>query len=151
MTRAASHAAAHADQHARLVRRVHAAKSGLKLDEDTYRAAIAAHADGKTSSKACTVAELEGLMEHFHARGYPRPDGKTGGKRIVLTSTQKKMWALWQTLHAAGKVRDRSMKGLLAWIRGQTSNHVEALNFLTPAQEHTLIESLKQWQARDGA
>ncbi|MBS0354030.1 MAG: hypothetical protein JSR83_09040 [Proteobacteria bacterium] len=40
------------------------------------------------------------------------------------------------------------MKGLLAWIKAQTENHVEALTFLTPAQERTLIESLKQWVDR---
>jgi phage gp16-like protein len=146
----ASTAAAHAAQHAQLVRRVHAAKTWLKLEDDTYRAAIAAHAGGKSSSKECSVDELQALQEHFHRCGYPRPGAKPGAKRAVLTPPQKKLWALWQTLHTAGKVRDRTMKGLLAWIRGQTDNGVEALAFLTPAQEHTLIESLKKWVGRDG-
>lgn len=138
-------ATARAAQHAQLVRRVHAAAGHLQLDEDTYRSAIAAHAAGKRSSKDCSVAELEALLEHFHKAGYPRPGGKA---RKPLTRTQKKMWALWQVLADAGRVRDRTMRGLLKWIEGQTDNHVQALDFLTPAQEHTLIESLKAWSDR---
>lgn len=135
-------AAARAAQHAQLVRRVHAAKTWLKLDDDTYRAAIAAHGAGKRSSKDCTVTELDALLEHFHRSGYPCPGRKP------LSRQQKKMWALWQTLAAAGRVHDRTMRGLLAWIKGQTTNHVERLDWLTPAQEVTLIESLKKWSER---
>lgn len=138
--------AARASQHARLVRQVHAAASHLKLDDDTYRAALAARAGGKTSSKACSVAELEAVLEHFHQVGFPRPGG--GTKRIVLTAPQRKMWSLWQQLADAGRVRDRTMRGLLAWIKAQTSNGVQALQFLSPAQEATVIEQLKQWVNR---
>lgn len=139
-------AAARAAQHAQLVRRVHAAKTWLKLDEETYRAAIAAMASGKTSSKACSIDELLGLLEHFHKRGFPRPQ-----KHRPLTPPQKKMWALWQVLADAGEIRDRSMKGLLAWVASQTANKVQRLDWITPAQEQTLIESLKKWSERTGA
>lgn len=139
-------AAARASQHAQLIRQVHAAKTWLKLDDDTYRAALAAHSSGKLSSKACTVTELLAVMERFHRAGFPRPGGD---KRVTLSAAQKKMWALWQTLHTAGRVQDRTMKGLLAWIKGQTENGVEALAFLTPAQEATIVESLKAWSKRD--
>lgn len=138
-------ASARAAQHAQLVRRVHAGKSWLKLDDDTYRDAIAAHAAGKTSSTECSIAELQAVIEHWHACGWPRPGGK---KHKPLTPPQRKMWSLWQSLADAGRVRDRTMRGLLAWIASQTENHVQALQFLTPAQEYTLIESLKQWKAR---
>lgn len=139
-------AAARASQHARLVRQVHAAKTWLKLDEDTYRAALSARSGGKASSKACTIAELEAVIEHFHATGFPRPGG--GPKRIVLSASQKKMWSLWQQLADQGKVRDRTMKGLLAWVKAQTENGIEALAFLSAAQERTLIESMKKWVDR---
>lgn len=138
--------AARAGQHAALVRQVHVAKTWLKLDDDTYRAAIAARADGKVSSKACTVVELRAVLEHFHNAGFPRPGGTA--KRVALTAPQRKMWSLWQQLADQGKVRDRTMKGLLAWVKAQTENHTDALAFLTPAQERTLIESLKQWVDR---
>ena len=138
--------AARAGQHAALVRQVHAAKTFLQLDEDTYRAALAAKAAGKVSSKLCTIVELRAVIEHFHQAGFPRPGGSA--KRVALTAPQRKMWSLWQQLADAGRVRDRSMKGLLAWVKGQTENSVEALAFLTPAQERTLIESLKQWVGR---
>lgn len=137
--------AARAAQHAQLVRRVHAAAGHLQLDDDTYRSAIAAHAAGKRSSKDCTVAELEALLEHFHKAGYPRPGAK---RHRPLTPPQKKLYALWCALADAGRVRERSMRGLLRWIEHQTDNHVQALEFLTPAQEHTLIESLKKWSER---
>lgn len=138
--------AARAGQHAALVRQVHVAKTWLKLDDDTYRAALAARSDGKVSSKACTVLELKAVLEHFHNAGFPRPGGSA--KRVPLTAPQRKMWSLWQQLADQSKVRDRTMKGLLAWVKGQTENRVDALAFLTPAQERTLIESLKQWVDR---
>lgn len=138
-------AAARAAQHAQLVRRVHAAKSWLKLDDDTYRAAVARFAAGKTSSKDCSVAELQALMDHFHASGFPRPGGKTFKP---LSARQKKMYALWCALADAGRVQERSMRALLAWIEGQTENRVKRLDWLTPAQELTLIESLKKWGER---
>lgn len=138
--------ATRAGQHAALVRQVHTAKTWLKLDDDTYRAALAARSDGKVSSKACTVIELKAVLEHFHNAGFPRP-GSTA-KRVALTAPQRKMWSLWQQLADQGKVRDRTMKGLLAWVKGQTENGADALTFLTPAQERTLIESLKQWVDR---
>jgi hypothetical protein len=59
------------------------------------------------------------------------------------------MWALWQVLADQGKVRNRTMRGLLAWIEHQTDNHVQRLDWLTPAQEYTLIESLKKWSERE--
>lgn len=129
-------------QHAALVRQVHAAKTWLKLDDETYRAALAAHAGGKASSKACSIAELQAVIAHFHRAGFPQP----GGKRITLTPPQKKMWALWQTLHAAGHIADRSMQGLCAWVKTHTG--VDALGWLSPGQERTVIESLKKWADR---
>lgn len=138
-------AAARSAQRARLIRQVHTAKRALGLDDDTYRQTLARLAAGKTSSKDCTVGELQALVEHFHTAGWPRPGGKT---HKPLTPTQKKMWALWQALADHGKVSNRRMPALLAWIAGQTSNNVQRLEWLTPAQEHTLIESLKQWVAR---
>lgn len=135
--------------HAQLVRRVHTAKSWLKLDDGTYRMAIASHAPGKSSSLTCSVAELQALMEHFHRVGYPRP-GQVEGKpaRKPFSPRQKKMWALWQSLADAHLVRDRTLRGLLAWISSQTDNQVQALDFLTTAQEDTLIESMKKWKER---
>lgn len=135
---------AHAERHARLVRQVHTAKRDLALDDDTYRLTLARFAAGKTSSKACSVAELEAVVEHFHESGWPR----AGGGRKPLSPSQKKMWALWQTLADQGKVRDRRMPALLAWVAHQTDNGVQRLDWLTPAQEHTLIESLKKWADR---
>ena len=142
----AAFATTRAAQHAGLVRQVHAAKTWLKLDDDTYRAALRAHAGGKASSKACTVAELQAVIAHFHRAGVPKPGG---GKRVELTRPQKKMWSLWQQLADQGRVEARNMKGLCAWVKGQTDNGVEALAFLTPAQERTLIVSLKRWADRD--
>ena len=138
-------AAARDAQHAQLVRQVHAGKTALGIDDDTYRLTISRFAAGKTSSKDCSVAELKAVIEHWHESGWPRPGGKA---RKPLTSTQRKMWALWQTLADHGKVRDRRMPALLAWIAGQTDNQVQRLEFLTAAQEYTLIESLKKWVAR---
>lgn len=137
--------AARAAQHAQLIRQIHTAKRDLGLDDDTYRLTLARFAAGKTSSKDCSVAELQAVIEHFHDSGWPRAGG---ARQKPLSPRQKKMWALWQTLADQGKVRNRRMAGLLGWIAGQTDNQVQRLEWLTSAQEHTLIESLKQWEAR---
>ena len=68
---------------------------------------------------------------------------------MTLTPPQKKMWSLWQQLADQGRIKARDMKGLCAWVKSQTDNGVQALAFLTPAQERTLIESLKRWVDRD--
>lgn len=145
MTIMTAAAKARAAQHAQLIRQVHTAKTWLQLDDDTYRKVLLRFCAGKTSSKDCSVAELKAVVEHFHDSGWPQPGG---GARKPLSPTQKKMWALWQTLADQGRVRDRRMPALLAWIAGQTDNHVQRLEFLTPAQEYTLIESFKQWSER---
>ncbi len=136
---------ARAAQHAQLIRQIHTAKRDLGLDDDTYRLTLARFAAGKTSSKDCSVAELQAVIEHFHESGWPRPGGV---RHKPLSPTQKKMWALWQALADQGKVKNRRMVGLLNWIAGQTDNHVARLEWLTAAQEHTLIESLKKWTER---
>lgn len=138
-------AAARAAQYGQLIRQIHTAKRDLGLDDDTYRKTLARFAAGKTSSKDCSVAELQAVIEHCHDCGWPRAGGV---RHKPLTATQKKMWALWQTLADEGKVRNRRMAGLLGWIAGQTDPHVERLEWLTGAQEHALIESLKKWVER---
>ncbi|MCK9988670.1 MAG: hypothetical protein AzoDbin1_05142 [Azoarcus sp.] len=145
----ASLAAARAAQHTQLIRQIHTGKSWLKLDDDAYRSVLAAQAGGKQSSKDCSVSELQAVLEHLHRCGFPRPGSRGGVARKPLSPQQKKMWALWQALHQAGRVRDRTMRGLLAWIAGQTESRVQRLEFLTPAQEQMLIESLKKWETRD--
>ena len=134
-----------AAQHAQLIRQIHTAKRDLALDDDTYRKTLARFAAGKTSSKDCSVAELQAVIEHCHESGWPPPGGKA---RKPLAPRQKKLWALWQSLADQGKVRNRRMAGLLAWIAGQTDNRVERLEWLTEAQERNLIESLKKWVER---
>jgi hypothetical protein len=58
------------------------------------------------------------------------------------------MWSLWQQLADADKVRDRTMRGLTAWVAAQTEPAIERLQFLTPAQEDNVIERLKNWLER---
>lgn len=142
MAASATLIAAVAAQHAQLIKRVHAGKGALGIDDETYRLTLQRFAAGKTSSKDCSVAELKAVIEHWHESGWPRPGGKA---HKPLSPRQKKMWALWQALADAGKVRDRRMPALLTWVAGQTDNQVQRLEFLTAAQEYTLIESLKKW------
>jgi len=126
---------------AALIKYVQTGKRWLRLEDDAYHAALARCCNGKTSSKACSTAELRRLAEHFHDCGFPRL-GKS------LTAKQRKMWVLWQSLYKQGRIVDKSMKALLSWIEGQTDG-IKQLGWLTPAQENTLIESLKKWSARD--
>ena len=55
------------------------------------------------------------------------------------------MWSLWQQLAGAGAVNNRRMPALVAWVKRQTG--VDRLEWLTPAQDALVIESLKRWLA----
>lgn len=128
---------------------IHIAKAGLGWDDDHYRDILFAVCRVRSSSQL-DFAGRKRFLAHLQACGWAgaRPAAKRA-VRQALTGPQRKMWSLWQQLADAGLVDNRRMPALMAWIRRQTG--VERLEWLQPAQEDLVIESLKKWLKSRGA
>jgi len=117
---------------------IHVQRRKLNMDDADYRALLKRAAGVTSSADLMTQEKADAVLDEMKRLGAPahRP----------LTGPQKKMWSLWQQLADAGRVRDRRMSALLAWVKRQA--HVDALAFLTSAQEYAAIEALKAWLER---
>lgn len=116
-------------------------KAGELLDDVSYREILQRAAGVTSSTQIRSVAKAEAVIDEFRRLGIGTPP-----PRNPLTPQQKKIWSLWQSLADKGLVTNRSMAGLLAWIKRQTG--VDALSFMTWPQEHQVTESLKRWLQR---
>lgn len=115
--------------------------------EADYRAMLWTQGRVESSAKL-DFAGRKKVIDHLKALGF-QPTGRGGAKRPVkrkLTPKQRLMWSLWQQLADAGEVKDRQMAALMAYVTRQTS--VQRLEWLKPAQEDLVIESLKKWLGR---
>lgn len=124
--------------------RVRRHKAAGTLDDDSYRAILQRTAGVASSTEIRAIGKAKAVLAEFDRLHIAAP---AGGKR-ELTAMQRKMWSLWQQLADAGHVDNRKMPGLLAWVKRQTG--VDQLAWLTWAQEHACVESLKRWLARGG-
>ena len=128
-----------------LIKLIHVAKSKLGMDDDSYRAILAQHGRGMTSSKDLSVVELDAVLGHMKRCGFKVI--RAGKSRAMDTGGQlSKIRALWLDLHAFGSVRDPSEKALAAFVHRMTG--VEALQWLTGQQASKVIEELKRWRQR---
>lgn len=116
----------------------------INMDDTDYRAMLQRVAGVASSTDVFDERVLFKIQNELNRLGAP-----AGPARRPLTQPQKKMWSLWQQLADAGRVRDRRMPALLSWVKRQA--HVDALGFLSSAQEYALIEALKSWlERKDG-
>lgn len=116
-------------------------KAGEALDDADYRAILQRCAGVTSSTQIRSLTKADAVLDEFRRLGIGSPPA-----RRRLSASGKKVWSLWQQLADAGLVRDRRMSALMAWVRRQA--HVDALEFLTAAQEHAVIEALKAWLER---
>lgn len=137
-----------------LVRLIHIAKSQLKLDEDTYRAALMA-ASGKSSCRKMTHAELTRAYDAFVERGFKRrfkrENQRVKGK--VKTAEISKIKAVWITMHRQQFITDGSELALNKFVQRQTAKEnggagVQEVGWLNGELAYQVLESLKQWHVR---
>jgi len=138
----------------RLIRLIHVAKRDLAMDDDTYRALLVT-CTGHDSSSHLSDAELNTVLAHMKRRGFtvrhaaskskPKPTRKPS-RALAQSPQDKKIRALWLSLHKHGVVRDPSEAALAAYVKRIT--HVDALQWLDIQQASQIIETLKQWQDR---
>lgn len=145
------------------IKLIHIAKQALHMDDDTYRAVLAAKGNGATSSKALTAPQRRAVLAHFKACGFvvkPQP-GSAAGKANgwARTPEMTRLRALWWALADAGAVtRPQTHQAcddaIDAWAVRQLSTAqppLDAVRFASAEQMRVLIESLKKWARRVGA
>ena len=119
-------------------------KAGEQLDDAAYRAILQRCAGVSSSTAIKSIAKADAVLAEFARLGLGEQ-----AKRPLLTPMQKKMWSLWQQLADAGKVDNRKMPGLLAYVERQTGVDAKgSLAWMTWAQEQQVVESLKKWLVR---
>jgi len=133
----------------RLIRLIHVARRDLQMDEDTYRAIVAQHAHGKTSSADCDDAELDAVLRHLKRAGFkvrkPAKSKPRVGRAMDMAAESTKVRALWLLLHQLGAVRDPSEQSMATYVRRQAG--VDDLRW-AGAKMYPLIEGLKAWAQR---
>lgn len=129
--------------------KIHLGRKALGWDDSTYRQLLE-QVCGVRSAAELDAAGRQRFLQHMARCGWPGTGKPTGTPdrpvRKALTHPQRKMWSLWQQLADAGLVENRKMPALLAYVTRQTQ--VDRLEWLTPAQEDLVIESLKKWLKR---
>jgi len=128
--------------------KVHLAKKDLGLDDESYRDVVA-RITGKDSSSKCTRPQLVDLLAECKRLGWVASKPKRAGTRSMAADPQSaKMRALWLALYHLGAVRDPAEAALTAFAKRMT--RVSALQWLDAGQGNRVIESLKDWCAREG-
>lgn len=133
-----------------LMAKIHIAKKQLGLDDDTYRAILARHGEGKTSSRDLTIAQMDAVLREFTGKGWsPKPPKSKGAaKRKLATGPEvEKIRALWLWMHQLGIVRDPSESALAAYARRMAG--IDDLHWADGGRCYRLIETLKKWAQRE--
>jgi len=129
-----------------MLAKVHIARKDLGMDEETYRAVISRMSNGKAdSAKALSDAALNDLLAEFKRLGW---QAKATPRTAAKDPLAGKVRALWRALANAGVVRDRSEAALRGYVHRMTDK--SDLRFCDAREKGRVIESLKQWAAREG-
>lgn len=134
------------------IKKIHALKGALQMDEDTYRLTLSSY--GVKSSTKLSVATADELLQDLEGKALAagvweqrKPARKAKATRKLADDPQsKKIRALWIELHEAGKVKNSAEAALAAYVMRMTG--VAALQWLNPKEASTVIEALKKWLAR---
>ena len=141
---------------------IHILKSQMKMSEADYRVLL----DGLTTHCSCkdmTVSQLAQVRDHMSNLAvrmgvakaklpYIRFSHKGTAKPAkVLEPLEKKVWALWYALEAAGRVAKPAnsqarAKALRAYVTRQTG--ASDMAFCTGEQLNKLVEAMKKWLER---
>lgn len=130
---------------------IHVAKKELRLDDDTYRAALE-QVVGKSSAGECSDAELSRLADHFRRLGWApkKAEPKAAPRRAPSSNPHvRKVWAVWGDLERSGALRHPGKAALYAFVERMTG--VTDPHWLSPEQANQVVEGLKAWRRREAA
>lgn len=136
------------------IKKIHALKGALQLDDETYRAILDGY--GVKSSTKLTITKADALIVDLEHKAIAagtwekrKPARKAGEHRVrpYADDDQSRMIrGIWIELHQLGAVRDPSETALASYVRRMTG--VQALQWLDVKQAQTVIEALKNWRKR---
>lgn len=121
---------------------IHIGKKALFWTEDEYRDLLWTVCQVRSAGDL-DFAGRKRFLDHMRACGFK--DTKPAG-RAPLSPMQGKIWSLWQELADAGRIKERRMPGLDAWVHRQTGVH--KMLWLNPQQQDQVVDHLKQWLKR---
>lgn len=135
------------------IKKIHCLKGALKLDDDTYRAALAGYGAKSSKDKSFTYAKADALIRDLEAKAVAagtwekrKPAARAKTTKLADDPQSKKIRALWLELHENGKVNNPSEAALLVFVHRIT--RVQRLEWLTVKQFSTVVESMKKWLER---
>jgi len=128
----------------KLIQLVHVGKAKLGMDNEAYRAFLAAVC-GRDSAAKMTARELEYVLKAMRDSGFGRAPNRVkpeekGGATLAQLEYIKGMWAKC--------ARNKSEKALLAFV--DRIAHVKALRFLTVNTARDVILALREMTAKAG-
>ena len=136
------------------IKKIHILKSALKIDDDTYRATLAAFGAKSSKDRSFSFTKADQLIQDLEEKAVAagvwqkRKAARKvqDGRKLADDDQSKKIRALWIQLHQVGKVKDSSEGALGSYVKRMTS--VEALQWLNVKQASRVIEALKKWLER---
>lgn len=129
------------------IKKIHALKGKLSLDDATYRATLAGY--GVTTSKKLSIEKADTLIADLEEKavGSGVWEKRDNVKRRLGDDPQTgKIQGLWASLHKAGKVETNSAKALSAYVKRMSGK--DALKWCTSFEKSRIIEALKAWLER---
>lgn len=142
-----------------LYRTTQAAKTQLRMDDETFADVVEQLFPGKRSRKSLGNGQLVELIEHLRSHGFQRQKrekkapARAGKRPLADGDMQAKMRALWISLYHLTVVREPAEQALVNFARRVTGGRgrgIEALQWLDIDQANKVIEALKAIGKRDG-
>lgn len=137
-----------------MIAKIQIARKQLGLDDDTYRAIIARHGEGATSSRDLLIEQMDAVLREFTGKGWaPKPPKSKGargdrqGRKLATGPEVEKIRALWLWMNTLGIVRDASESALASYARRIAG--IDDLHWADGWRCHRLIETLKKWAQRE--
>lgn len=135
-------------------KKIHMGCKQLGLNEDA-RKALQLQVTGKASTKDMTDGDMLKVVKRLENDGF-KATSKGGKKRALAPRADLRLvHVLWSKLGAAGVLKDKSRKGLNAFIRKQFGNAwanvpIDVDQMRDAKEINDVINALKAWGAREG-
>lgn len=144
---------------AQLIRLIHVARREAGIDDETYREKLRSIA-GQTSCKELNLRQLEDVYQAFKDSGFKRSfkRSKTAVKPRATehqrTAIVGKIRAVWAEMARHGFIQCGSAAALDQYVKRMTARAnggegVAHLDWLDGEMAGRVVESLKQWHARE--
>ena len=145
-----------------LVKMLNIAKSQLHMADESYRALLAHHASGKTSSTQLTALELQAVLDAMIKLGFKlaKKPFKADPKRLSPASSEGPkdiravIRAVWVFMAKAKFLKNGSETALNSWVQRMTAElnggiGIAEVQWLQDDMATKVLESLKRWCRRE--